>query len=71
MTPDEELRLRLRLVWLEQDRTFIVDAIGRLLAGAHIPEGATSKNYGTKDQKVVKARHLATLAGIFRRREGD
>lgn len=50
---------------LKQERAFTLQAIERLIRGVKTGVHLTSKSYGTGDQKVVKARPLATLAGIY------
>lgn len=69
MDLDTELRLRLRIVYLEGLLDAICAAAGRMLAYVPMPEHVTAKNYSTSDTKRVPARPLATLRNLLARME--
>ena len=73
MDKDEELRLRLRLAYLEQQHSFLMECVSRLLKLVSMKEEARAKQYSAKEFWKIKVpvRSLATIFGLLRKFEGN
>jgi hypothetical protein len=69
MSDDTELRLRLRIAFLEGRLETICAAAGRVLAKVSMPAHVTAGSYSTSDTKRVPARPLATLRNLVMGKE--
>lgn len=72
MDKDEELRLRLRIAYLEQQHGFLLGCVGRLLKLVSMKEEAHARQYSAKEFWKIKVpvRALATIFGLLREFEG-
>ena len=71
MDKDTELKLRLEIVTLKQERQFLIDTLIRLLKHAQVPKGATARSYSSKETMFLKVskRPLVTALNILKKED--
>lgn len=66
-----ELRLRLRVTYLEDRLAALYAAAFRVVSRVAMPAHVTAASYSTSDTKRVPSRPLATLRNLIERMEAE